>query len=681
MALSTAYFDYLDHFEATVSVSQLFERPHATDMIALRHDVDYDLDLALEMSFWEKERGVQSTYYLLHTAPYWNAPQFIDKCLQIQDFGHEIGLHLNLLSEWVQGKINDIASTLDHILTPLRQAGVRLTGVAAHGDKLCYQHQFINYWCFTELKPQNPEISEDGLSAEGIPVLEPKFRISYPDSHQLARDDGCQLPLWSVSMQEFGLVYDAAHVGYDGYFTDSGGKWTRSPDPLQQSLKTGRYQILMHPIYWRGPQKIYFFLSTARSGSKWLVNLLESASSVHARHEFSLNHRFQEEELLADKRTTDNFLDLVQNQIEAEELLREARTWIAKLPGDYAEANVYLERFLPALEEIFPTALFVHLHRNPKAVIRSIINKGWYDTPDDARHPRIEITQWDSLRQFEKACWYVRHTNDSLLAICQERLSFEQAVTDIKDLSARLKHLGIALYPRLALNEHGKQINANRENQFPDYRTWSIRKKWTFHVICAPINQALGYQAGAIISYLSRLLKKPFFYFQYSSTVGTKRHLSPVVMHDVDYQEIPLSTPPTYSSRGCSLHLSAEGIRIVPDGDRHVHFLFGGGTWQNLKPDEGWTSHPACYYRFFLEASIIQDGGVQLFCLTYTQNGSLLTTRRLCSLSHRRGGGTLACSFRVQSHVQRFNLALYMSHSNLPSHVYLKRIRLERKFL
>ena len=35
--------------------------------IALRHDVDHDLELALEMAHHEWRLGFKATYYLLHT--------------------------------------------------------------------------------------------------------------------------------------------------------------------------------------------------------------------------------------------------------------------------------------------------------------------------------------------------------------------------------------------------------------------------------------------------------------------------------------------------------------------------------------------------------------------------------------------------------------------------------------
>jgi hypothetical protein len=132
------------------------------------------------MAYWEHARGVCSTYYLLHTAAYWTQERFVEKCLQLQDFGHEVGLHTNLLTEWLAGQIDDVAGRLSDLLTPLRAAGVKITGLAGQGDRACYEQQFINYWPFHELRPADPATSQTGLCAEGIPAQEDRYRITYP---------------------------------------------------------------------------------------------------------------------------------------------------------------------------------------------------------------------------------------------------------------------------------------------------------------------------------------------------------------------------------------------------------------------------------------------------------------------------------------------------------------------
>lgn len=134
MSIKPEFFDYLAHFGTTETLDTY--RRHRSPAIALRHDVDYSLDSALELACWEAEHGIRATYFLLHTAPYWDDPRLLDKCAQLADFGHEIGLHTNLLPAWYEhGGAPE--EQLTAVLARLRAGGLAITGSAAHGDPLC----------------------------------------------------------------------------------------------------------------------------------------------------------------------------------------------------------------------------------------------------------------------------------------------------------------------------------------------------------------------------------------------------------------------------------------------------------------------------------------------------------------------------------------------------------------
>ena len=280
--ISSRYQTYLEHFKRTVPLCEFHADKDGNNLVGLRHDVDHDLDMALEMSYWESEAGIRSSYFLLPTATYWQEKGFVEKALQIQDFNHEVGLHVNIISQWMEGLIDDALDGIREQIQTLRQSGIRLTGMSSHGDRLCYEKNFLNYWLFEELRPADHENNETGRNAEGIFALPREKAIAYPGAHQLVRKDGNRLSLWSVPMQSLELQYDAVHLPCDTYFTDSGGGWQRSSDPLEHDLSNGRHQILIHPEYWRGSKKTYFFLSTARSGSLWLSEVLKKATPFPA---------------------------------------------------------------------------------------------------------------------------------------------------------------------------------------------------------------------------------------------------------------------------------------------------------------------------------------------------------------------------------------------------------------
>jgi len=264
MSLHPDIFSYLDKFGHTKRLDQITSWPRRIgkkNWIVLRHDIDHDLDLALELAHHEHERGIQATYFLLHTAAYWHDPDLSAKCRQLHAYGHEIGLHLDLVSEISDGLAIDPHIRITQLLNKLRGAGVRIRGVAAHGAKACYTHGCTNFWFWKELKPSDPMRSEHGRSAEGVRIDDPDWQIPYPHDHRV-NIGGTVLDLWTVSLKNLGLRYEASSVHTDHYWTDTGGGWTRSPDPMDNDLSKGRHIILMHPIWWRGPKKVHFVMCT-----------------------------------------------------------------------------------------------------------------------------------------------------------------------------------------------------------------------------------------------------------------------------------------------------------------------------------------------------------------------------------------------------------------------------------
>ncbi|MCA9297362.1 MAG: hypothetical protein KC983_12615, partial [Phycisphaerales bacterium] len=283
MTIKNVYVDLLGHLGQTSTVEALFRDAHRPDIIALRHDIDHDLDLALEMAHVEHALGHRATYYLLHTHDYWHDPMLVDKCRQLVEYGHEVGLHLNVLTEWIDGRIVDLTAHIRELLRPLREGGVPIVGTSAHGDRACYEHQYINYWIWQELRGTNPSAHENGRSAEGIYVAEPRHQIAYPADERIHRPDGVSMPAWGVSMRACGLLYDAVHVQHDRYWTDTGGRWTRSDDPMRHDLSRGRHQVLVHPFWWRDTPRKIVINTINPEDTTYLAQAINEATSCRGR--------------------------------------------------------------------------------------------------------------------------------------------------------------------------------------------------------------------------------------------------------------------------------------------------------------------------------------------------------------------------------------------------------------
>ena len=204
-------------------------------VVALRHDVDYRLDSALELGRREHARGFRATYFVLHTAAYWHRDDLVPALLELQGWGHEIGWHNDLVTlECVYG--GDARAFLATELERLRFAGVRIDGSASHGSPLCYRFGYHNNAFFTDFdgeeRPQFPNV-ESVPGPDGLRRI-PKGRLS-----------------------EFGLDYEAYHLDNDLYFSDAsfdknGRRWHTDDLDLSLLAPGRRAIILVHPCHWDG---------------------------------------------------------------------------------------------------------------------------------------------------------------------------------------------------------------------------------------------------------------------------------------------------------------------------------------------------------------------------------------------------------------------------------------------
>jgi len=104
------------------------------EFVLLRHDVDFSLEKAVEMAELDCKAGVRSTFFVLLTAPYYNALSEESGMLirEIADMGHEIGLHIDLTGfdelsqEGQQTKIKNWAAALGSV------TGCAVASVAQH---------------------------------------------------------------------------------------------------------------------------------------------------------------------------------------------------------------------------------------------------------------------------------------------------------------------------------------------------------------------------------------------------------------------------------------------------------------------------------------------------------------------------------------------------------------------
>jgi hypothetical protein len=420
--------------------------------------------------------------------------------------------------------------------------------------------------------------------------------------------------------------------------------------------------------------------------------MLARTTTCEARHEFSLNHELVAGALVSQKHTAAGFAQLAQQPERAKQLLQHIRQWLDTLPGDYAEANVYLAHFLPELRELFPEATFIHLHRDGRAVVRSLLNRAWYDTPEDDRHPRFDRPGWDNLSQLEKACWYYRLTNEAIDSFASHRLSFERMTQDPAYLPAKLKEIGLRIVlPELAAQEHSRRINANYADDIPPLRQWPVEQQAIFHKICGDIQTRLGYSNGifneaiVFLGRAKRLFRRSFSNSTSSLKIGANSRpflnsasqAGAAVLFEDDFAQFGRPTAPPYMAVRCDLTTTPAGLKITLPDERpfHAHVHYGRGRWRRPDPTFLFPVDPQVeYYRLEVELELSAGLAVGVHVLVYDQNINPIQTPY--SRQVQVGDKTVTIPFGPRPGMQAFTFGFHFSKEAGGGTCLLRRVRI-----
>ena len=248
----------LDRATQCIAMEDVHDGNHDPRNIALRHDCDagHSLATAERIAEWEAERGYRSTYYILHTSPYWNAEGFRETLERIYGLGHEIGIHSNALAEALRtGQDPDLI--LEQAIGTLRGFGLPVRGVAGHGDRFCNYERNIEAGEITFANDE--QFVECARPQEG------------PPDRTITRGN-ISLKLKPRPLADFGLEYEALKLGYAGKMmpfriSDSSGRWLKPgweetverwnheraafPRETTASAAVRQLHFLLHPDHWR----------------------------------------------------------------------------------------------------------------------------------------------------------------------------------------------------------------------------------------------------------------------------------------------------------------------------------------------------------------------------------------------------------------------------------------------
>lgn len=272
--------------------------------------------------------------------------------------------------------------------------------------------------------------------------------------------------------------------------------WRSELRPTKYSLYTYlRFWVTERQIdRWVGSRNVFFILSIGRSGTAFLADLLNRAEGALVVHEpVREDFRAHQEAFHSEARAR----HYVRRFRKKEIYLRVRHEPVET----YGEVNSVLRRHCLALKEVFPKATFLHLVRDGRDVVRSMMSRAtmtpadqntkliWPKTGDSAR------THWAEMSRFEKLCWYWKVENEFLRSgIRAEPIQFEKLIGSYEDFIERIcQPCGIEISRDVWKRAVGVPKNATKDYRFPHWSEWDPKTTKAFDEMCGQEMVLSGY--------------------------------------------------------------------------------------------------------------------------------------------------------------------------------------------
>lgn len=245
---------------------------------------------------------------------------------------------------------------------------------------------------------------------------------------------------------------------------------------------------------WMDNIDLFFILAIGRSGSMFLANLLNQAPGAKVYHEPTRVDFAAYIEAFHEEKAADDYL----RRFRKLEIYHRVHDGELKT---YGEVNSNLRRHGRALKEAFRSVTLIHLVRDGRDAIRSMMSRRTFrpwdpvTAPIEPREGEPWAKEWPRMDRFERLSWYWMSENRYLRRVIDRTVQIEKLLSDYEYFATRLLDpLG------LTVSEHAWQVarqrpkNATKQYQIPHWSDWETQRREAFESICGEEMYKNGYE-------------------------------------------------------------------------------------------------------------------------------------------------------------------------------------------
>jgi Sulfotransferase family len=244
---------------------------------------------------------------------------------------------------------------------------------------------------------------------------------------------------------------------------------------------------------WLNNTTIFFLLGLGRSGTEFFAKLLNKANHTIVYHEPVI----------------EDFSALVkahQSQKDALTYMKKFRKKAIYILGKkegvkiYGESNSNLRFHAKALKSTIPNVKIIHVVRDGRDVVRSIMAQKHYLNDEKGHYNIIPasddplFTEWHGLSRFEKICWLWADANRKVCEFADKTLNFEKLIGDYSYFKENIvDYLGIEISEDCWKGEVNRPKNITKKHSMPHWTEWEDEVTNMFWRICKDEMYHYGY--------------------------------------------------------------------------------------------------------------------------------------------------------------------------------------------